>query len=98
MPTNPPEPNIDEPLPMWVVFPDLSADDPQNQGAVDGYIEYIWWPYWKSLTEDEKAAYLDRHGASADWREAIAERYEWEGFDEDGDPIPKTPHWLPRRE
>lgn len=89
---------MDTPHPMWVVFPHLAANDPQNQGAVDGYIDYIWLPYWQSLSEGEKAAYLDEHNASPDWREAIAERYEWEGLDEDGDPIRKTPSWLERRE
>ena len=87
---------MDEPLPMSIAFPDLAADDVHNQGAVDGYIEYIWWPFWQTLSDDEKGAYLDRHQASADWREAIAERYEWDGFDEDGDPIWRTPSWLRR--
>lgn len=89
---------MDEPGPMWTIFPDLSADDVHNQGAVDGYIEYIWLPYWRSLSEAEKAAYLDRHDASDDWRQNIAERYEWEGIDEDGDPIWKSPFWLRPRE
>lgn len=84
--------------PMWVVFPELSADEVHNQGAVDGYIEHVWLPYWRMLPEDEKAAYLDKFQAPQDWRETIAERYEWEGIDEDGDPIPKNPFWARRAE
>ena len=88
------EPGLSEAAPIWMVFPVLSADDVHNQGAVDGYIEHVWLPYWRQLTEEEQAAYLDRHDASAQWREAIAFRYEWDGLDEDGDPIWRTPAWL----
>jgi hypothetical protein len=88
---------MEEALPTWIVFPGVPADEPHTQGAVDTYIECVWLPYWRALGEDEKAAYLDRHGASDAWREAIAFRYEWNGIDEDGDPIWKTPSWLPPR-
>lgn len=87
---------MDEPAPMWIVFPDLGAEEVHNQGAVDGYIEYIWLPFWQTLSEDEKAAYLDKYRATPDWRDNIAERYEWEGYDADGDPIPKNPFWARR--
>ena len=85
---------MSEPLPMWTMFPALAADDVHNQGAVDSYVEQIWLPYWQTLGEEAKADYLDRHGASAAWRAAIAFRYEWDGIDEQGDPIWRTPGWL----
>jgi len=81
---------------MWRVFPDLTADEVHNQGAVDGYIEHEWLPFWKGLSEAQKADYLDRYAATPEWREAIAFRYEWEGFDADGDPVWKNPDWAKR--
>jgi len=85
-----------EPQPLWVVFPDISAGEVHNQGAVDGYIEHVWLPFWMQCTEEQKSAYLDRYEATDEWREAIAFRYEWDGIDEDGDPISRTPTWLKR--
>ncbi len=83
---------------MWRVFPNLRAEEVHNQGVVDGYIDSIWWPYWKSLSEQEKSVYLDKYLASPEWRENIAERYEWDGLDEHGDPIWRSPVWLTRGE
>ena len=89
---------MEEPRPMWDIFPDLSADDVQNQGAVDAYIDHIFLPYWQSLSECLKAAYLDKHNATDDWRANIAKRYEWAGVDDEGDPIWRSPTWLKRQE
>lgn len=65
-----------EPLPPWIALPDLSPDDPCNQGAGEAYIVLEFLPFWTSLTATAKAAYFDRWNATAEWREVIAERYD----------------------
>lgn len=72
---------MDEPSPPWVAIPGLRVEDPTTQGVAENYIVLTWYPFWASLSSEERAAYLDRWPASAEWREAIIERYETE-YDE----------------
>ncbi len=76
---------MDELPPPWVAIPGLSADEPANQGLAETYIVLSWLPFWLSLDADGKARYLDRWSASTEWRDAIAFRYDHEGFDADAD-------------
>ena len=71
----------DEPPPPWVALPGLPPEDPATQGAADAYVTLTFFPFWTGLSADEKADYLDRWNASAEWREVIAERYDHEGLD-----------------
>ena len=65
-----------EPPPPWIALPDLSPDDPCNQGAGEAYIVLEFLPFWTGLSATQKASYLDRWQASAPWRSVIAERYD----------------------
>lgn len=76
---------MDDLPPPWIALPGLTADDPANQGAAETYVGLNWLPFWQSLTPDGKARYLDRWSASSAWREAIALRYDHEGFDAEAD-------------
>ena len=76
---------MDDLPPPWVAIPGLTAGDPANQGFAETYIVLNWLPFWQSLPPDEKAHYLDRWSASPEWREAIAFRYDHEGFDAEAD-------------
>lgn len=71
---------MDEYPPPWVALPDLQPEDPATQRLAEAYIVLNWYPFWSSLTPAQKASYLDRWNASAEWRDAIAARY-------DADPI-----------
>jgi hypothetical protein len=64
--------------PPWVALPDLSPDDPATQGMAEAYIVLSWLPFWQTLSPAAKAEYLDRWHASAEWRDAITSRYDWE--------------------
>ena len=71
----------DEPPPPWVALPDLSPEDPATQGAADAYVTLTFFPFWAELSAHEKADFLDRWDASAEWRAVISERYDHEGLD-----------------
>lgn len=76
---------MDELPPPWVALPGLTAGDSANQGYAEMYVTLSWLPFWQSLTLDEKARYLNRWSASPEWRDAIALRYDHEGFDAETD-------------
>ncbi len=76
---------MDDMPPPWIALPGLAADDPANQGAAETLVALNWLPFWQSLGPAEKARYLDRWSASPEWREAIALRYDHEGFDAEAD-------------
>ncbi len=71
----------DEPPPPWIALPDLSHEDPATQGVADAYVTLTFPPFWTGLSAGEKADYLDRWNASAEWRAAISERYDLDGLD-----------------
>lgn len=62
--------------PPWIALPDLSPDDPATHGMAEAYVVLTWLPFWQTLSADAKAEYLDRWQASAEWRTAIATRYD----------------------
>ena len=76
---------MDDLPPPWVAIPGLTVDDPANQGMAEAYISLNWLPFWQQLRPDEKARYLDRWSTSSEWRDAIAFRYDHEGFDAEAD-------------
>jgi hypothetical protein len=55
--------------PPWVVWPD---EEPYwggwRQGGAEAWLLYVWLPFWSKLDRSEKLAYLDKWGASQDWR------------------------------
>lgn len=71
--------------PPWIVFPEMSANDPATQGAEEAYIDLEWLPFWQALHAEARLEYLDRWNATAEWRDVIAERYDPEGFDVEED-------------
>ena len=76
---------MDDLPPPWIALPGLTTTDTTNQGLADVYITLSWLPFWRSLTFDGKARYLDRWSASPEWREEIAFRYDHQGFDAGAD-------------
>jgi hypothetical protein len=74
---------MDEVAPPWIALPDLDPHEPATQGMPEAYIMLNWLPYWRTLSGPEKAAYLDRWTASAEWRRVIADRYDGGGEDID---------------
>lgn len=56
--------------PPWQAFPEYS---PVSAGWRQGNGEYwmmrVWSPFWNSLPEAERALYLERWAAPAEWRE-----------------------------
>lgn len=70
-----------EPPPPWVAAPYLLPTDPATQGAEAAYVDLTFLPFWKTLSLDQKADYLNRWSASEDWRHAIAEAYDHVGID-----------------
>ena len=67
---------MDEWPPPWIAIPEMQPYDPATQGKADWYINQIWLPFWKLLTPEGKAEYLDRWEASPRWRKAIAYLYD----------------------
>ena len=67
--------------PPWIALPGLDPFEPATQGMPEVYIMLNWLPFWRTPGQGEKAAYLDRWAADADWRAVIAERYEEDGID-----------------
>lgn len=74
-----------DPVPPWIALPGLDPDEPANQGAAEAYVLLTFLPFWRTLSAEAKTAYLDRWNASAEWRAAIAWRYDQEGFDVEAD-------------
>ncbi|MFN0056626.1 MAG: hypothetical protein ACKV0T_31145 [Planctomycetales bacterium] len=64
-----------------------------GQGAEEGWWLHAWVPFWLSLPEDERQAYLKRWKADDDWREFLIEVPRWyqpekgePRVDQDGEP------------
>ncbi|RZT42885.1 hypothetical protein EV147_1931 [Cupriavidus agavae] len=65
------------PPPPWVIWYDLGPV-PYNQGDPDFWSAYIWAPYWKSLSAEERDIFLERwrdrtrsYIAEAEWEEWV---------------------------
>ena len=58
---------------------------PADDLAEEAYVVLTFLPFWKGLSAGQKADYLDRWNASAEWREAIAFKYDHTGFDIEAD-------------
>lgn len=67
--------------PPWIVFPDLSPDDPATQGVAEAYLDLDWLPFWRTLSSRQQELYLDRWQASDAWRTSVAMRYGPQSFD-----------------
>lgn len=55
--------------PPWVLFP---SEEPWwggwRQGYGEAWLLNVWLPFWSKLGRGEKPAYLEKWGASPDWR------------------------------
>lgn len=64
-------PDLVPPLP-WDVFPEVDAD---GLGALQGSLEYwwnhYWWPYWNSLSPQQRTDWLNNTSHPESWREYI---------------------------
>lgn len=73
--------------PPWVVFPEMQpADLRATQGAEERWLNEDWWPFWLTITAEDRKAYLIRWNSDAEWRDYL-EHYTRtrEGFDEETD-------------
>jgi len=60
--------------PPWQVFPEIVPTELEaylKQGVTEAWFDQHWRPFWGSLTESQRARYLDHWSASPDWREAL---------------------------
>lgn len=87
---------MDEPPPPWIAIPTLRPDDPATQGEAEAYLVLEWLPFWSALDAPRKAAYLDRWRATPEWRDAIALRFDRDGFDLEED-LRESEEMLKRR-
>jgi hypothetical protein len=65
-----------DPAPPWRVFPEITPEDVSvhmRQGRAEPYFDAVWRPFWSSLSEAERSAYLDRWNASGAWRAAMSD-------------------------
>lgn len=59
--------------PPWRAFPTYSpASSGWRQGNGESWMGRAWRPFWTSLPEAERADYLNRWAAPAEWREWLA--------------------------
>lgn len=74
--------------PPWVVFPEIQPDELARhleQGAAEVWFDEVWRPFWRRLSEGERAEYLTHWQASDDWREAIRFHFDAPDFDLEAD-------------
>jgi hypothetical protein len=58
------------PEPPWRKFPNLpgASSGDWRQGMSGAYLDFTFDPWWRTLSDNEKVAYLDAHAAPADGR------------------------------
>ena len=60
--------------PPWQIFPEIAPTELEaylKQGVTEAWFDQHWRPFWGSLTESQRARYLDHWSASPAWREAM---------------------------
>lgn len=62
--------------PPWVVYPD---SEPWwggwRQGNSEGWLVWVWLPFWQKLSGEEQLQYLEKWHAPAAWREYLQEEF-----------------------
>ncbi|MGI4829809.1 MAG: hypothetical protein ACRYFU_16685, partial [Janthinobacterium lividum] len=79
--------------PPWVEYPGIGpADGIWRQGVGESFLSDAWEPYYKSLSEPEQEAYLQRWNVPDEWKSFYFDK-EWQAFLEsaDEDPVPIPP-------
>ena len=65
---------LDGSPPPWVVFPEIAPEELAahlRQGTTEVWFDQYWRPFWASLTESQRAQYLEHWSASPAWKEAL---------------------------
>jgi hypothetical protein len=65
---------LDDCQPPWIVFPRLDPDELSRhlkQGVAEPWFDQNWRPFWSSLSQEQRAEYLDHWHAPQDWRDAV---------------------------
>jgi len=58
--------------PPWWTFPQYSSvSSGWRQGYGEAWIGQAWYPFWRGLSEAERAKYLERWSPPEDWRELL---------------------------
>jgi hypothetical protein len=57
----------------WEKFPKIpgSVSIGWQMGSGEAYLRHAFYPWWRSLTADEKRRYLDTRDCPPDWRELL---------------------------
>ncbi|TBU76595.1 hypothetical protein DNK06_17135 [Pseudomonas daroniae] len=64
-------PNLAPPEP-WQVFPDIDALGLGSlQGSVAHWWQCYWWPYWQSLSQEQRNEWLHNPAHPEAWREYV---------------------------
>jgi hypothetical protein len=60
----------------WQKFPEIpnSVSIGWRMGTSEAYLSFTFYPWWWSLSDAQKLAYLDETNAPADWRERLQPR------------------------
>jgi hypothetical protein len=60
------------PLAPWETFPDVDASGLGSlQGNLEHWWQYCWWPYWQSLTGEQRNEWLQDPANPEVWREYV---------------------------
>ncbi len=73
----------------WVAFPEINPTELSaylKQGTSEAWFDQVWRPFWNSLNQKERLAYLQHWDASPEWTDAINGVFaELKAFDIDAD-------------
>jgi hypothetical protein len=59
----------------WRKFPQIpnSVSLGWRMGTGEAYLDFTFYPWWRSLTETQRLEYLESTRAPADWRERLTD-------------------------
>ena len=68
-----------EPPPPWIKYPE---SDPiwggWRQGISEAWLHDMWLPFWRGITPEARAAFLDRNPPPSDEWRMYLEQYWWQ--------------------
>lgn len=76
--------NHNDPIPPnpWEVFPEVDAAGLGSlQGNLEHWWQHCWWPYWLSLSPQQRADWLADTRHPEDWREFVRLQCTFNGID-----------------
>lgn len=69
---NQPSPSLLVPPAPWEAFPGVDASGLGSlQGNLERWWQYCWWPYWRSLTQEQREQWLQDPTHPEAWREYV---------------------------